>query len=127
MTGTSVVCTQQQHPSEKVRAEAREGGKVFAWDLPSRARTGKTETNGNWGEYGRTGGKKRSLRHLGWWEIKMFKLASCPSASQKVQSLVKMLSRRSDPHVVKSGERVISQTRTMESDVKSSPEECFLL
>lgn len=124
-----MVCTQQQHPSEKVRAEAREGGKVFAWGLPCRARTGKRETNGIWGEYGKTGGKKRSLRHLsqGWWEIKMFKLASRPGASQKVQSLVKMLSRRSDPHVVKSGERVISQTRTMESDVKSSPEECFLL
>lgn len=94
---------------------------MFAWGLLSRASTGKRETNGIWGEYGRTGGKKRSLRHLGqgWWEIKMFKLASHPGASQKVQNLLKMLSRRSDPNIVKSGEHMLSQTRTIESDVKA--------
>lgn len=49
----------------------------------------------------------------------MFKLASCPNVSQKVQYLVKSLGGSSDPSVVQSGERTISQTHTIENDVKA--------
>lgn len=49
----------------------------------------------------------------------MFKLASCPNVSQKVQNLAKLLSGSSDPSIVQSGECRISQTRTTENDGKA--------
>lgn len=49
----------------------------------------------------------------------MFKLASCPNVSQKVQNFVKSLSGSSDLSVVQSGECTISQTYAIENDVKT--------
>lgn len=70
---------------------------------------------------------KRSVRrlHQGWWEIQMFKLASCPNISQKVQNLVKLLSGSSDPSIVQPGECRISQMCTIEKDGKAIHRNAF--
>lgn len=56
----------------------------------------------------------------------MFKLASCPNVSQKVQNLAKLLSGSSDPSIVQSGECRISQTCTMDNDGKAVHRNAFI-
>ena len=99
------------HPGGEAWGEAREGGKLFAAGLVLARRKLMAFGEGT----GVLEGREMSLRHLrqGWWEMQMFNLAPCPNASPKVQTLVQSPGGGSHPSTVQSGERTMSQTRTL--------------